>query len=511
MECPNRTNNVSTQISAMPESHLSTGTRVNRLLITDCDLLPPLLIDYFATNLNIEIEIAIHPDDISSILRNEKFGVILLDLSILNIEPLPLINDILINHPNSKVIIVYDNHSLGMAIEVLSKGSFSPLKKPYSLSQFFRILREDNVISRTDEESIIEFSASKFFSFRDYLMKDDQKLAEPLTDETLKAKPIETESLKTVQREKYQDKYHFMVENSQDVIYTIDELGIFTFVNSRLETLLGFSKSDLVGKHFLVLVYHEDIEDASEYLYGQNDMDTVQENIELRFKSRKGNCEPILFDIRTTTIPKQLAAIEKYKFADEDELGITAGTYCVARDITERRKIEDYIHHSAHHDYLTGLPDKVLLNDRIDSAIAQSKRSSTNFALMFLDLDGFKEVNDTHGHSMGDTLLHAIGARIKGCIREVDTLARVGGDEFMLLISQIDDCDGVSKIAEKIICEIQKPYNLMGSELTLSASIGIAMYPDDGDSRDALISNADMSMYHIKRNNKNGFQFFSKM
>jgi len=108
-------------------------------------------------------------------------------------------------------------------------------------------------------------------------------------------------------------------------------------------------------------------------------------------------------------------------------------------------------------------------------------------------------------------LLQAVGARIKGCIREVDTLARVGGDEFMLLISQIDDYDGVRKIAEKIICEIQKPYNLTGSELTLSASIGIAMHPDDGDSRDALISNADMSMYHIKRNNKNGFQFFSKM
>jgi len=516
MEFQNSTNSISTRIGAMSESHLSTGTESNRLLITDCDLLPPLLIDYFATIMRVEVEIAVHPIDISSILKNEKFDAILLDLSILNIEPLPLINYILINHPHSKVIIVYDNNSLGMAIEVLSKGSFSLLKKPYSLTQFFRILREDNVISYKDEESIIEFSASKFFSSRDDLMKDDQRLAdpfadEPLTDEILKTEPIETKSYKTVQREEYQDKYHFMVENSQDVIYTIDELGIFTFVNSRLETLLGFSKSDLIGKHFLVLVYHEDIEDANAYLYGQNDMDTPRENIELRFKSRKGNCEPILFDIRSTTIPKQLAAIEKYTFVDEDELGITAGTYCVARDITERRKIEDIIHHSAHHDYLTGLPDKVLLNDRIDSAIAQSKRSSTNFALMFLDLDGFKEVNDTYGHSMGDALLQAVGARIKGCIREVDTLARVGGDEFMLLILQIDDCDGVSKIAEKIICEIQKPYNLMGSELSLSASIGIAMHPDDGDSKDALISNADMSMYHIKRNNKNGFQFFSKI
>lgn len=511
MEISNRTDNRFTGIGSMSGSHFTGRTAVNRVLITDRSLLSLSVMDFISSTLDIEIEIVVFPDDISSMLKAEKFDAILLDLSIPNIEPLLLINYILRNSPDSKVIIVYDNKSLEMAIEVLSNGSFSLLKKPYSISQFVRILREANVISPHEEESIIEYSSSNPFPSKDDLLEDSLKRIGPLTDEPLKTEPVTTKPFKTEPGKDFLDKYHFMVENSQDVIYTIDDLGIFTFVNSRVETLLGFSKSELIGKHFLVLVYHEDIEDANAHFYGDSNTDNAQKSFELRFKSRQENGEPILFDIRCVTIPKEMATMEKYRFAHGDEPGITAGTYCVARDIMERRKIEDMISHTAHHDYLTGLPDKILINDRIDSAIAQSKRSSTSFALMFLDLDGFKEVNDTYGHGMGDSLLQAVGARIKGCIREVDTLARVGGDEFMLLISQINDHPGVSRIAEKIIREIQKPYNLKGCELMLSASIGIAMYPGDGDSRDALISSADMSMYHIKRKNKNGFQFFSEM
>jgi len=505
---------------------------VNRVLITDQDLLSTPIIDYFTSSQNIDVKIMSQPDDISSIVQTVKFDLILLDLTIQDINPLSLINFIKNNNPDTTIIIIYDNKSTVSAIDVLCKGSFSPLKKPYNIYCLVSLLRESHFITPYDEKLIIDYCSLKASRFegnstndvfkngvtsssnlqkshfeddppRDILRNSE---TETFSDSISEKKP--TTTLTAEIESVHRDKYHFIVESSPDIIFTINDLGIFTYVNSRVETLLGFNKSEMIGRHIFLLIYHEDIEDANTYFYEKN---TINNNFELRFKSKKGNCEPILFDIRVFKIDNQQSATKRDEEFHDKDADIIEGRCCVARDITERQKVEERLTHDAHHDYLTGLPDKILINDRIDTAIAQSKRSSKSFALMFLDLDGFKAINDTYGHSVGDKLLQAVGARVKGCIREVDTLARVGGDEFMLLVTQIDDRSGVGRIGEKIIHEIQKPYNLAGYELTLSASIGVALYPFDGESKEELISSADMSMYHIKRNNKNGIQLSSEM
>ncbi|MCK4743197.1 MAG: diguanylate cyclase [Sulfuriflexus sp.] len=460
--------NLTTENGFSKKIYQNSRLSIGKLLVTDKDFITTPVKDYLVCSHGIEVHVATHSVDIPVYLSNEKFDVILLDLSMPGIDLIEIIDLIKSHNDKSKVILAYDEKTFKMAMDVMCKGSFELLKKPYDVYGLIDVFRETDSINKKEEESIVEYK-------------------EEFPDE-IKVQKVQP------------DIYKFMIQNSQDVIYTTDSNGVFTFINSRAECLLGFSESELIGKHYSVLVYHEDIEDANKQFYEQIEPGCESKSYELRLKCKLGDGGPILFDIRSIPFPYLIENNGIY-VVDVTTKSIL-GTYCMARDITERKRVEDVINHSAHHDFLTGLPDKLLINDRIDAAIAQSRRSKKIFAVLFLDLDGFKDVNDTYGHSMGDALLQAVSARIRSCVREIDTLARVGGDEFMLLVSQIDERSGVHKIAEKIIHEIEKPYTLMGSEMTLSASIGVAMYPDDGETKDELVSNADMAMYHVKRSNK---------
>ena len=186
------------------------------------------------------------------------------------------------------------------------------------------------------------------------------------------------------------------------------------------------------------------------------------------------------------------------------------GTYGTARDISERKQAQEVINFQAYHDLLTHLPNRALLKDRLNLAITHARRNKRKLAAMFLDLDRFKLVNDTLGHSMGDRLLKAVANRLQSCLRSGDTLSRFGGDEFTLLLPEVRTRDDVVVIAEKILNRLSEPFVIDGHELFVGASIGIAMYPEAGDSGEALIQNADIAMYHVKGRGKNGYQFFSE-
>ena len=153
----------------------------------------------------------------------------------------------------------------------------------------------------------------------------------------------------------------------------------------------------------------------------------------------------------------------------------------------------------------------MLLSDRVTLAIAHAKREGGKFAVMFFDLDGFKQVNDNHGHRSGDLLLQVVAARLQPCLREGDTLARIGGDEFVFLLPNIHNTKEVKKIAIKLLREINKDFEVDGTKLSLTASIGIALYPDNGKTLDELINGADKAMYFIKNGNKNGSAFLSEL
>ncbi|QOX77942.1 EAL domain-containing protein [Trichlorobacter lovleyi] len=178
-------------------------------------------------------------------------------------------------------------------------------------------------------------------------------------------------------------------------------------------------------------------------------------------------------------------------------------------DVTDRTKAEQEIHHLANYDSLTGLPNRNLLHDRLQQAIVQAARVQGSVGVLFLDLDRFKGVNELLGHRAGDQLLRTVAERLRVCVRESDTLARAGGDEFVIILSVVSDEDGISSAASKILAIISEPFVIEERELYLTASIGVAVYPTDGADVQSLLKHADLAMYQAKDMDRNNFQFFS--
>lgn len=160
------------------------------------------------------------------------------------------------------------------------------------------------------------------------------------------------------------------------------------------------------------------------------------------------------------------------------------------------------------HDKLTGLPNRFLLEDRLEQAVLRGSRGGGNFAVMFVDLDRFKPVNDRFGHDVGDALLKAVAQRLAGCLRKADTVARTGGDEFVVVLSEVARSEDVTRIADKILGELARPFRAGGHELEISCSIGVGVYPEDGKDAQTLVVNADKAMYHAKKTGRNRCQFF---
>jgi len=178
-------------------------------------------------------------------------------------------------------------------------------------------------------------------------------------------------------------------------------------------------------------------------------------------------------------------------------------------DTTERKLAEERIEFLAHHDPLTGLPNRVLLRDRFEQAKAIANREKTNVALMFLDLDHFKQINDSFGHEVGDQLLIQVVKRLQDCIRDVDTICRLGGDEFIVVLSNIADIDDISRIAQTMLDSVSKPIEIDNQPFHTSASIGIAVFPDDGGDFDSLLKSADTAMYQAKDSGRDVYRFFT--
>jgi diguanylate cyclase (GGDEF)-like protein len=188
--------------------------------------------------------------------------------------------------------------------------------------------------------------------------------------------------------------------------------------------------------------------------------------------------------------------------------GRVVGAVMALRDISDSVAMTSKMRHLAQHDFLTNLPNRVLLNDRITLAIAAAKRSDTHPVLLFLDLDKFKHINDSLGHAVGDQLLQAVAHRLLGCIRTSDTVSRHGGDEFVILLADERRPEDASLTAEKILLALSTPFLIDGQELHTSTSIGISAFPFDGTDAAALIKNADTAMYHAKERGRNNYQFF---
>lgn len=188
--------------------------------------------------------------------------------------------------------------------------------------------------------------------------------------------------------------------------------------------------------------------------------------------------------------------------------GKMAGAVIVFHDSHQSIEVTNRMSHLARHDSLTGLPNRVLLAEQLTQAIGMASRRGRQLALLFLDLDYFKEINDTYGHAMGDDLLCEIAEDILSCVRATDTVSRLGGDEFVILLTEIKEISDAAQVAEKLLGKISLPHNISGHELQITLSIGISVYPENGLDPNTLIGNADTGMYSAKLNGRNNYQYF---
>jgi diguanylate cyclase (GGDEF)-like protein/PAS domain S-box-containing protein len=196
--------------------------------------------------------------------------------------------------------------------------------------------------------------------------------------------------------------------------------------------------------------------------------------------------------------------------AVKDKAGKVTNYVAVFTDFTTRKAAEEHIRFLAQHDALTGLPNRTLLRERLLRGIAHAQRNGTKLAVIFLDLNGFKQINDSLGHEAGDAALRVVGERLAGSVRAEDTVSRLGGDEFVLVLEDLVTAENVPAVVGKIVDVLAEPMLLAGNEMQIATSIGISLYPDDGDDPEALLRNADAAMYRAKDQGRNTFCFFAR-
>jgi diguanylate cyclase (GGDEF)-like protein/PAS domain S-box-containing protein len=201
--------------------------------------------------------------------------------------------------------------------------------------------------------------------------------------------------------------------------------------------------------------------------------------------------------------------VEWHNSALRDDSGAVISILSLAQDVSSRIQAEERLQFMATHDGLTSLPNSVLLNDRLGAALARARRARTRVGVMFLDLDHFKDVNDTLGHRVGDALLRELAQRIRATLRQSDLLARISGDEFVVVLEDIADDYAPENVAQKILDEVRRPFQLEGNEIHVSCSLGLALHPEDGTDAETLLKNADAAMYHAKELGRNGLRSFS--
>lgn len=299
-----------------------------------------------------------------------------------------------------------------------------------------------------------------------------------------------------------------VLDSSPDLIYLTDGEGRIRFLNQRFETLLGYRPGELIGRHYEVLVEEGFLDRAHHVFQERRTQARMDRQVELKLKTRRRRSGGRGQGGAGLWVEVEAQGI--YSDPNERTAQNYLGACGAARDVRHRKESTRTANFHAFHDALTELPNRALLNDRLDLALAQAKRSRRRLAVLFLDLNRFKRVNDHLGHSVGDRLLRAVAQRVQACLRRGDTLARFGGDEFTLLLPEVRSGPAVARVAEKILQRFEAPFVIEGRQLRLGASIGIALYPEAGRQGDALIENADIAMYHAKDLGGNSFAVYKK-
>ena len=372
------------------------------------------------------------------------------------------------------------------------------------LGKYSKILDEtagQHAIGRFDSGFSIQNLVSEFRALRASVLrlweKDPQ--AAQLSDlneisrfnESIDQALAESVDVYANQKERNIRLFETALLSSPDHNYILDLKGKFLYANKALADQCGKEVQQMLGKKIIEFGLIEVVE------MEQSIKKVIQEKTairgEIRYRSQAGKTS--FYEYILTPILDPAGEVEAI-----------AGT---ERDVTERKSWEDAAWHRSNYDHLTELPNRSLFRDRLEQQIKNSERTGKLAALFFIDLDNFKEANDTLGHEAGDHLLQQAAARISACVRKNDTVARIGGDEFTVILTEFEQITHVKKMANKIIKELAKPFQVDGNKVTISGSIGISLIPQDATNPEDLISNADQAMYVAKNEGRNQFRFFS--
>ena len=402
-------------------------------------------------------------------LASRTYDLALIDLRLPDATGHEIMAHLREHQPQCRIIVMSGDSHIESAIQSLRLGADDYLRKPYEPDELIKTVR--NAVRKLQLE------------------RDNARMLDQL--------------------EQSEQWHRLLVNTSPDVIYTLDAQGMITYVNDSVGRTLGYSPGELVGRDYLVLVPPGETDKARHHINERRTGERATRNHELQLKRKEDLLSGLGERSSQDVVTVELSALGMYRNfngAGKEFLG----TYGVARDISDRKQAEATIAFQAYHDLLTGLPNRALFKDRLGQAIVQARRHGQTIATLFLDMDRFKVVNDTLGHLVGDSLLQAVAQRLRSCLREGDTLSRIGGDEFMLLLPHIHNRDNAAFIAEKILSSLKQPFHVENHEIFVGVSIGIAVFPDDGDTIEALVKHADIAMYHAKDSGRNDYKFFTR-
>ncbi|MGQ7272137.1 putative bifunctional diguanylate cyclase/phosphodiesterase [Marinobacter nauticus] len=400
-------------------------------------------------------------------LHRQAFDLALLDLNMPELDGFQVMAETGRLQPDCGVIVVSGESSFSTVSRALRRGALDYIRKPF----------------------------------------DPEELLATVEGVLGKQSLIRAHEMVQSRLEKSEALHRYIVNSSPDIVFMLDETGHICFINNKVESLLGYQPSELCGQHFRHILDDRDVARGTYALQGPNISADNPRVLEVRLKTRGSRKATRHFEI--TAFPVDPQTWPQTGKTQGGCTGQPARYYGIARDVTERKEAEAFINFQAYHDLLTRLPNRALFKDRLELAITHARRSQQKLAVMFLDLDRFKVVNDTLGHAMGDRLLQAVTHRLEKCLRRGDTLSRFGGDEFTLLLPSIHGNDDARNIARKLINALKAPFQLGDHEVFVGVSIGISVFPEAGETMDLLIQNADIAMYHVKARGKDGYRFYS--
>jgi diguanylate cyclase (GGDEF)-like protein/PAS domain S-box-containing protein len=367
------------------------------------------------------------------------------------------------------------------------------------------IFERHRKVAETGEPALIELTSSVFQSggtparYQVQVVKLSNGIATTITDVT--ARYQHKEDLKRAL-----NFNQSIIASSPFSIIVTDKAGTITSVNPAAEKMLLYQESDLIGRNSIELHDSEELRQRALDLSTQFDTDVYPDHHVFRIAPEKGLIDEREWSyIRKDGSPVPVQLVTTALRDSEERI---TGFVGISYDLTERKRADEYIYHVAHHDPLTGLPTRTLLRDRLEVAIERARRSQDTLAVMMVDLDNFKRVNDSLGHQAGDTVLCEISERLQTCVRKSDTVGRMGGDEFVVLLPDLRSDKDAEEISQKLLATVARPIRIGKHEIIVTASIGISFFPGCDDV-DSLFKNADFAMYRVKNNGRNGSQVYT--